>query len=124
MLMMMQPLGADGGGLHCARTCVGLGDALNVRVMLRAGVNELAARTKDTLKTGVDKALQFRERIPGFREAADTFHMAAGEYDQSFDTPGSESARRHAHFLHTAGSWFAPNRSSPWAAPPHDVHYR
>ncbi len=131
MLMMMQPqqqrhhlpfpLGADGGGLHCARTGVPLFD---VQAMFTAGKNELVARTKDTLKSGVDRALQFRERIPGFREAADTLHMAAGEYDQSFDTAGSVSAGRNARFLHTAGSWFAPDRGSQWSTPQQDVHYR
>ncbi len=113
-------LGADGGGLHCARTGVSLDD---LPAMFGAGKNELVARTKDTLNSGVKRALQFREHFPGFREAADTLHMEAAVHDQAHEIAGNPNSGHYARLLHSAGSFFGPNRGSRLAAPPQGVQY-
>ncbi len=114
-MLMMQPLGTDDGGLHCART----GFLTLPPGFFDAWVKETAARAGDAAnKSIVQPVLRAREHIPGFPEAAHALHMLAARHDQAHNTAGNPQAGLYAHALHFFGSMYGPNPGYQLPAPP------
>ncbi len=105
-MLMMQPLGTDAGGLHCART----GFLTLPPGFFDAWVKETAARARDALNDHlIAPAFRARQHLPGLPGVAHPLYVKAAELHHQARVAGNPKSRFLGDLFYGTASVLAPD---------------